>query len=114
PLDERRAAGGAELGPRRDRRPAAPTARARAGSGETPPAMRAEGKEPARAAPTEMARERLGPGRRDDRRRDDPRPWHCADRRRLDPGGFAHGLAAVHAELRAGVVFAAAIGADGH
>src|SRR5204863_2019490 len=113
-LDERRAAGGAELGPRRDRRPAAPTARARAGSGETPAAMRAERQQAAGTAATEMTRERLGAGPAYGRRRDRPRPWHCADRGRLDAGGLAHGFPAVHTELRSGVVFAAAVGADGH
>src|SRR5207302_4805270 len=47
--------------------------------------------------------------------RDDPRPRHRrADRCRPDTRGLTHGLAAVDAELRVGVVFAAAVGADGH
>src|SRR5438309_5832477 len=77
--------------------------------------MRTEREEAARAPPTEMTREPLRASRRHGRRRDDPRPRHRrADRCRPDTRGLTHGLAAVDAELRVGVVFAAAVGADGH
>src|SRR2546425_5110225 len=113
--DERCPTPGAELRPGGDRRPAARAARARPRSGEAASAVGTERQKAARAAPAEVTREGLRARRGDNRRGHDPRPGYPPT---PPPGLPAPGrtprLAAVYAELRAGVVFAAAVGTDGH
>src|SRR2546425_9201634 len=114
-LDERYSARGTELRPRAYGRSAAPATGARAGSGEPAAAMGTEGQQAAGAASTKGAGEPFGPGRCDygwshDARPGNPRPGGG----RLEARGLAHGFAAIHAELRPGVVVTAAVGAGGH
>src|SRR2546427_776784 len=118
-LRQRRAAHGAEARARGDGRGAAPARRPRARSRQPAPAVRAERQCGADLGVAEWAGGvalQGGRGRRrhltcaGDRRRA-RRRRHCGHRFRA--AGLVQGFAAVHAELRAGLVVAAAIGA-GH
>src|SRR3989454_44300 len=118
-LRQRRAAHGAEARARGDGRGAAPARRPRARSRQPAPAVRAERQCGADLGVAEWAGGvalQGGRGRRrhltcaGDRRRA-RRRRHCG--RRFRAAGLVQGFAAVHAELRAGLVVAAAIGA-GH
>src|SRR2546425_261640 len=124
-LHERGAAGGAESRAGGGGRPAARAARPPAGRREPPPALRAERQQGAGVTAAERAGDRVARGRRPRRggpphpRPPPPRPpWapRPASRRRRGPQspGLAHRLPAVHAELRTGVVIAAAVSAGGH
>src|SRR5205823_10364087 len=111
-IPDGRATGGAEARGGCEGGAAAPAGRTGAGRAETTAAVRAKRPPRAGAAAAERAVEPLARGHADGRR-ERARPRNRG-RLPLRSRGLAHRFAAIHTELRGGLIVAAAVGASGH